>query len=85
MAGVSSDAIASVIVHQADGMLNIAVADPTQANNGSIHIEVAAPAGSVISQDDGVSVDQMTPVIRLTVNVRGSHGKSFRVSLGMAL
>ena len=85
VAGVRSDSIASVIVHQVGGLLNIAVADPTQANNGAIHIEVAASAGTVISQDDGVSVDQMAPLIRLTVDVRGSHGKSFRVSLGVPL
>jgi hyaluronate lyase len=81
VAGITSDAVASVMVHQANGTLNVAVADPTQANNGTIHIEVGAAATGVITQDDGVTVDQMTPTVRLSINVKSARGKTFRVSL----
>jgi hyaluronate lyase len=81
VAGISSDSIASVVTHQANGLLNIAVSDPTQANTGVIHIEIASPASGVVSQDPAVSVDQISPTVRLSVNVNASHGKSFRVSL----
>lgn len=80
-AGISSDSIASVLVNQGGGTIDIAAADPTQLNAGTIHIEVAASASSVISADDGVTVDQLAPTIRLSVNVKNAQGRSFRVSL----
>jgi hyaluronate lyase len=81
--GISSDAVAAVIVHQSGGLLNIALADPTQANSGTIHVEIAATTSSIIAQDNGVSVDQMAPTVKLSVNVKGARGKSFGVSLGL--
>jgi hyaluronate lyase len=83
VAGISSDGVASVLVHQANGLLNVAVSDPTQANSGTLHIEIAAAAQGVVSQDDGVSVDQTGPTVRLSVNVNLSHGKAFRASLSV--
>jgi hyaluronate lyase len=83
VAGITSDGVASVLVHQANGLLNVAVADPTQANTGTLHVEIAAPASTVVSQDDGVTVTQTTPTLRLSVNVKGAHGKSFHVSLSV--
>ena len=83
IAGITSDGIACVVTHQANGLLNIAVADPTQANMGVIHIEVAVPASSVVSQDAAVTVDQTSPTVKLSVNANKSQGKSFRVSLAL--
>jgi len=83
VAGITSDAVASVLLHQTDTAIGIAVADPTQANGGVIHVEVAAAAQNVISQDPGVTVDQTAPTVRLSVNVKGAQGKTFRVSLGL--
>jgi hyaluronate lyase len=80
-AGITCDSVASVIVHQAAGQIDIAVSDPTQANSGVIHLEIATPASSVISSDDGVSVDQLSPTIRLSINVKNAAGKSFRASV----
>ena len=82
VAGIRSDATASVVVHQASRLMNIAVADPAQANNGTIHIEVAAPAASVVAQDDGVTVDQIAPSVKLSISAKGSRGKTFHVTLG---
>jgi len=79
--GITADAIASVLVHDADGVVNLAVADPTQANEEVLHVEVITPAGAVVSADDGVAVDQTAPTVRLSIGVRGSQGKTFRVSL----
>ena len=81
VAGLTSDSIASVIVHQANGQIDVAVADPTQANKGIIHIGLPMPASSVISQDDAVSVDQLSPNVQISISVNGSHGKSFQVTL----
>jgi hyaluronate lyase len=83
VAGITADAIASVMVHQSEGIINIAVTDPTQANNGTVHVEIGVAAESVISQDAGVTVDQMSPTVRLSINVRGARGKTFRAGLGL--
>jgi hyaluronate lyase len=80
-AGITCDSVASVLAHQTAGQINIAVSDPTQANNGTIHVEVAASASAALSVDDGITVDQLNPTIRLSVNVKNGAGKSFRVSL----
>jgi len=82
-AGIGSDGVASVLVHQANGMLDIAASDPTQANTGRLHIEVAEAVGAVVFQDAGVSVEQTTPVLRLAISVNDAHGKPFRVSARM--
>jgi hyaluronate lyase len=80
-AGITCDSVASVLVHQAAGLIDIAVSDPTQANGGVIHLEIETSASSVISSDDGVSIDQLSPTIRLSISVKGAAGKSFRASL----
>jgi hypothetical protein len=80
VAGITCDSVGSVVVHQAAGQFDIAVADPTQAR-GVMHIEIATSASSVIASDDGVSVDQISPTVRLSISVKNSAGKSFQVSL----
>jgi len=82
-AGIGSDGVASVLVHQANGVLDIAASDPTQANTGRLHIEVAEAVGALVFQDAGVSVEQTTPVLRLAISVNDAHGKPFRVSARM--
>jgi hyaluronate lyase len=79
-AGITCDSVGSVIVHQAAGQIDIAVADATQAG-GVMHVEIATPGSSVIASDDGVSVDQISPTIRLSISVKSAAGKSFRVSV----
>jgi hyaluronate lyase len=84
VAGIGADGIACVLVREAGGMLNIAVSDPTQENSGVLHVEVAVLAGTVVSADQGVTVDRIAPTVRLSVNVQGSHGKTLRASLRAA-
>lgn len=58
--------------------LDIAVADPTQANTGTITVEVMRGAAtSLVSADSGVTVVQMTPTVKLQVAVNGSKGKTY--------
>ena len=82
-AGIGTDGIASVVVHQAAGELHVAVADPTQSNNGVLHVEIATPVGVAISQDEGVTIDQTTPTLRLSINVPGARGKAFRAAFAL--
>ena len=77
--GITSDGIASVLVLEAGGAMQIAVADPTQANGGAIHIAIDRAATGVLAKDDAISIDQMSPVVRLTVNVANTRGRSLKL------
>ena len=77
-AGVTSDKAASVLVQESDGTLSVAVADPTQANTGTIRIEIDRAAAGVVEQDATVTVEQLAPSIRLLINVRNARGKTHR-------
>ncbi len=76
--GIRSDRIASVLVIEAGGAIQIAVADPAQAG-GAIHIEIDRTVTGVMEKDEGISIDRMSPAIRLTVNVANTRGKSLKV------
>jgi hyaluronate lyase len=77
--GITSDRIASVVMLESGGAMQIAVADPSQANSGAIHIEIDRAAAAVIEKDDAISIDQMSPAVRLTVNVANARGRSLRL------
>ncbi|MBI5692066.1 MAG: polysaccharide lyase 8 family protein [Verrucomicrobia bacterium] len=77
--GITVDRKASVVVqNDGAGRLDVAVADPTQANTGSITVELDLGATSLIEADAGVTVAQLTPTLRLVVSVAGARGKSLR-------
>jgi hyaluronate lyase len=84
VAGVTADGIAAVVVHEARGVASIAVADPTQANAGVLHVELEQAAGGVVSKDDAITVERTAPTVRLSVNVRESQGKTLRITLQSA-
>jgi hyaluronate lyase len=69
---------ASVLVQNDGTFIDVAVSDPTQANTGSIAVQVAASATAVASADAGVTVTQTSPTIALSVAVNGSAGRTFR-------
>jgi hyaluronate lyase len=77
--GITSDRIASVLVIESGGAIQIAVADPTQANGGAIHLEIDRAAASVMEKDEAISIDQLSPAVRLTVNVANAGGRSLRL------
>lgn len=79
--GITVDRKASVLVQDnGAGQLDLALADPTQANSGSITFEFDAAVTKVIAADAGVTVTQLTPTLRLSVNVANARGKSFKAS-----
>jgi hyaluronate lyase len=77
--GIWSDRIASVLVLEAGGAIQIAVADPTQANGGAIHIQIDRAAAGVMEKDNAISIDQMSPALRLTVNVANARGRTLKL------
>lgn len=81
---ITSNRKASVTVIEAGGELHLGVSDPTQKNTGTINLELQRAAWQVISADAGVTVTQLSPTIKLTVNVNAAAGKSFAVKLALA-
>jgi len=78
---ISSNRKASVTtLEAAGGVLHVGIADPTQLNTGSIVIEIQRAATALIAADSGVTVLQLVPTIKLSVNVNASAGKTFKAS-----
>lgn len=75
---LASDRKAAVVVQQDAAGLQLAVADPTQENTDVIHLELHRSARAVLSLDPAITVQQLSPTIKLTVAVKGSAGKSYQ-------
>ncbi|SDL94769.1 polysaccharide lyase 8 family protein [Bacillus sp. OK048] len=80
---INSDKKASVMTMQSGNVLEINVSDPTQANKSTINVEINNPAAYVISADSGVTVTQTYPTIKLSIDVKGAQGKTFKVKLAL--
>lgn len=81
VAGITSNKKASVIVKVTDSAVELSVSDPTQANDGSIEISLAVPCTSVISKDNTITVEQLAPGLKISVNVLGTLGQSQKILL----
>lgn len=85
---ITSNKKASVMTREQPGdSFEIAVADPTQTNSGTIEIEIARSGAYVISKDAEVTVTQLRPTIKLKVNTNKSQGLPYRAkfSLGQSV
>ena len=56
------------------GSLQVSIADPTQANTGSINVEINRSASGYVYKDTSITVTQTSPTIKFTVNVSGTYG-----------
>lgn len=74
---ITSSAKSSVMTKETSTDLAVSVSDPTMANAGTINVTLNRSASSVISSDPGITITQLTPTIKFTVNVAGAQGKSF--------
>jgi hyaluronate lyase len=70
----------SVITLESSNSISVGISDPTQTNTSSITVTLNRSAAGVASADSGVTVVQLTPQIILSVNVNGSHGKTYQAS-----
>ena len=69
---------ASVITRTNSTTLEVAVADPTHTNTSAIVVTLNRAASGVVSADAAVSVLQLTPQVRISVNVSGARGQARR-------
>ncbi|MEK3885591.1 polysaccharide lyase family 8 super-sandwich domain-containing protein [Paenibacillus sp. PL2-23] len=80
---LSSNKKAAVMTKTSAGELEVSVSDPTQANTGTIELEIKRSAISAISTDPGVVVTQLAPTIKLTVDVQNAKGKTFTAKFAL--
>ncbi|MEK4005270.1 polysaccharide lyase family 8 super-sandwich domain-containing protein [Paenibacillus sp. FSL H3-0333] len=85
--GSSADLItvnkkSAVMTREAGDTLELSVSDPTQTGTGVIEVELDRSA-SGYTADSGITVTQLSPTIRLTVNVSAAKGKTFKASFDL--
>jgi regulation of enolase protein 1 (concanavalin A-like superfamily) len=79
--GITAFQKAAILRRVVDGVTELAVSDPTQANTSLINVELAQPAYAVVSADPGVTVTQLMPTVKVSVAVSGASGRTFSVKL----
>ncbi len=75
---------AAVVVQEAATEIQAAVADPTQTNTGNIMVTLNRAATGVAFADAGVTVNQLTPTIQMSVNVNNAFGRTFLAKFSLA-
>ncbi len=80
----TADQQVALLVRESSSNISIAAADPTCQFKGTIHIEIARPGRSVLSHDPLVTVTQVSPTIRLQIDLSPQElqpGHSFHVTI----
>ncbi len=75
---LTCDSAATVMVTEDDDALDLVISDTTWENPGYINVELNRAAKGVLELDDGMEVLQMSPSIKLRINVNRAMGKNFR-------
>lgn len=74
---------ASIMTKNDKKTLEVAIADPTMKNEEVIEVEIKESAKSVVSQDKGITITQLSPTIKFTVDVKAAEGKTFNVKFNL--
>jgi hyaluronate lyase len=74
---ITSNNKASVMIRNTGDELLIAVSDPTMVNEGTIELEINQNVISLVNADNEIIITQLSPVIRMIINVKKSGGKTF--------
>ncbi len=72
---------ASVTFQEKDGVLEIAVSDPTMKNKGVIEIDIDGEMAKLLKADENIKIEQVNKVIKLEVNVNQAQGETFTAKL----
>ncbi|OIB02037.1 hypothetical protein AK95_03785 [Paenibacillus sp. LC231] len=78
---LTSNKKSSVTIVESEDELQIGVSDPTQANGGTIEVEIHRATTGALLLDPGVTVKQFAPTTVLEVNTAGAIGKTFLAKL----
>ena len=74
---LNSNAKASVLVQEGLGTLDVSVADPTQANTGSITLDLMRDAQLMTQASPGITLLRLSPTVQFRVDVAKAAGRSF--------
>lgn len=74
----------AMLLEPGTGNIDFSISDPTMTNTGVINVEIARSAASTISSSTGVTVTQLSPTIKFSVNVNGAKGAPFRAKFDTA-
>jgi len=78
---ITAHSKAAVVIREyPDGTMTVAVADPTHTQS-TITVELARTAISVLSQDPTITVIQLSPTVKLEVNVAEKPGRTHTIVL----
>ena len=77
VSGITVTKKSSVMIRQSADELEVAVSDPTQAAS-SLTVQVDTPAAATNGVDAGITVQALTPKLKLSVNVKNAAGKTLR-------
>ena len=75
--GITVDKKCSVMVQNDGAFIDVAISDPTQANTGTVTMQLSSAANTMVSADSAITVMQITPNIAMTVNVNAAQGQTF--------
>ena len=79
-AGITADAVCSVMIRRVKGRVLIAVSDPTQLATRPIRITLDEPVGKPVKIDPRIRVVRRTPSLTLSIRAEGAAGKPIRAS-----
>lgn len=81
---ITVDGKAAVVTRETATTLELAVAEPTHTKTGNLAVILNRAATCVLSADTGITVAQLTPQIRLLVNVNGAQGRTFQAKFSFS-
>lgn len=81
---ITSNRKSSIMTHESQDGIEVSVSDPTQVSGSPTIVEINRSATKVITSDPGITVLQLNPTIKFSVNVQGSKGKTFNIKLAYA-
>lgn len=77
-AGISASAAACILLREDAEFLDISLSDPTHANLGDLIIELDRPAAGLLHADTSITVEQLTPTLRLRATMADASGRTLR-------
>ncbi|NMM54391.1 CBM96 family carbohydrate-binding protein [Paenibacillus aquistagni] len=78
---LTSSKKSSITVQEEASSVELAVADPTHANGGSIVVELHQPTQGAIAIEEGVTIKQFAPTTIVEIDTAGAIGKTFHIKL----
>ena len=75
---------AAVLTRETNGLLEVAVSDPTWTNSSTITLTLNRSALSLVSADAGVTVVSLAPKLQLSMNVSGARGQTLTARFALS-